>query len=108
MTKEGGEKNGATVGDWLTIRLGRRHTDTVVGINWHRQYVCLKADISRVAGVPLETIPLTPLGSQFAVVLMKKNWSRMYFLMPREDWPEEKYFEHAEHLMALKGIREAD
>lgn len=63
------------------------------------------ANTARIdGGIALEEIPHA--GSHYApaMVLVKSNWSTHYFLIKREGWSDDQYFEHAEQLMYKLGI----
>lgn len=83
-------------------------TNFSVCMDFHAQRGIVKANTEKVrgapVGVPLEDLLPTQSGLFPAMVLMKTGWRKHYFVLPREGWTPDDYFNHAERLMQKQGI----
>ena len=87
------------------IRLGRRSTDPIVMMDWHKKRGMAKADARYAHGIRLEEINVATGGAEKAIALVSEKWgSVVYFVNVRSTWKEDDYFELAERLMWKKGI----
>jgi hypothetical protein len=79
-------------------------------MDFHNDRGIVKANTERVRGapigIPLENLIPTASGLFPAMVLVKTVWRKQYFVLPREGWTPDDYFNHAERLMKKHGITE--
>lgn len=99
-----GAKN-RTVTDYFIF--GRKRGDIALMVDFSLKRAIVRANTKFIeGGVDLEKIPDGPSGYNKGMVLVKNGWKKQYFLMEREGWTDEDYFNHAEKLMGQLGIRE--
>ena len=84
--------------------LGRRVRDPKIMIDFAKKRAVILAQTAWIEGTALETIPPGQMGFNEAMVLVRHDWDRMYFVIKREGWTDDEYFELAEKLQAQKGI----
>lgn len=86
---------------------GRRRGDIALMVDFTQKRAIVRANTAWIeSGVDLETIPVGPHGYAPGMVLMKNGWFKQYFLIERQGWRDQDYFNHAEKLMGQMGIRE--
>ncbi len=81
-----------------------------VSMNWSKRRGIVRAKTENVRfapiGVKLENLAPGPNYFFPAMMLTHAEWKHHYFVMEREGWTEQDYFNHAERLMAKLGIIE--
>lgn len=56
----------------------------------------VRANTALVQGTPLELIPAGKSGYEPGMVLVHQKWQELYFLIERDGWEEQDYFDYAE------------
>ena len=84
---------------------GRRHNDIGLMIDFNKTRAIVRANTAWVDGIALEEIPTGMSGYCQGMVLVHKDWLKVYFLVEREDWSDENYFKFAKKLIDQKGIK---
>lgn len=85
------------------VQLGSRKGDIALVIDWNLKRGIVRANVELMQGIALEKIVNGSMGMQ-AMVLIKRDWNNLYFLMERDTWLEGDYFKFATRLMDAQGI----
>lgn len=78
------------------VRLGAHEDDIALNVDFSRKRAILRANTSQVGGTELELIPPGHSGLHPAMILWKRGWKDIYFLIERQGWNEDDYFNYAE------------
>ncbi len=62
------------------------------------------ANTAAIDGVGLDEIPWGSHGERMGMVLVHRNWKRIYFVRERTDWTEDEYFQYAMDRIEDMGI----
>ena len=73
-------------------------------VHFRKNRLIIRANTNRAMGIALEHIPLGRSGLSPAMVLTHQKWKQMYFLVEREGWEEDDYFDLAEERFEALGI----
>lgn len=65
-------------------------------IDFRRKRGMVRTNTDLVQGTPLEVIPPGSSGYAPGIVLIRRDWQDLYFVIEREGWEEDDYFEYAE------------
>lgn len=78
------------------IQLGRRRFDLGLMIDFHKKRAIVRANTAWITGgIDLEIIPSGANDYAPGMVLINRDWHELYFLIEREGWDEDDYFEYA-------------
>ncbi len=77
------------------VQLGRNPADIGLMVDFHKQRAIVRANTALVDGVDLEVIPSGANNYAPGMVLIHRNWLELYFLIEREGWSEDDYFDYA-------------
>lgn len=87
------------------VQLGRRHSDIGLMIDFHKERAIVRANTAWVQGTPLEIIPSGLNDFATGMVLINRKWNDLYFLIERNTWKEDDYFNYAEKRILELGIK---
>jgi len=85
----------------VTCTTGRRKSDRIAMFDFHRYRGILRANTKYIeGGIPLEEIE----PGHTSLILVHRDWDKMYFLNGRIGWTDEDYFRWAAQRMKDIGI----
>lgn len=78
--------------------------DIDINMDFHKTRMRIKMNTNLIDGVALETIPLVGVDYSPAIVLIHRDWRRMYFVREKLDFTDDDYFEYANKMIQEHGI----
>lgn len=94
--------------EWLAIGVEGRSYGVVFDFRKWKRGECrgmVRANTALVQGIPLEVIPAGRSGHEPGMVLVHQKWQEIYFLIDREGWSEQDYFDYAEKRFKELGVK---
>ena len=87
------------------IQFGRRYNDLGLMIDFHNKRGIVRANTAWIKGIDLEVIPSGVNDYAPGMVLIHADWNEIYFVIEREGWDEEDYFNYAQKKFLEHNIR---
>jgi len=73
-------------------------------VDFRKTRAIVRANTALIEGISLEEIPPGMSGYNTGMVLIHRDWKRLYFVIERESWTEDDYFRYAEKRMKERHI----
>lgn len=64
----------------------------------------LPVNIRKVDGIPLDAMGGDDSGEFWAMAIIVRDWNSFYFMLKRNNWSDEDYFEYAKQKIDELGI----
>ena len=84
----------------VSCAFGRRRSDDLIIVDFHRHRAILRKPTKYVVGVPLEQIEPGIGNAYVAMILFHRDWKNMYFVNNRIGWTDDQYFDFADKRLA--------
>lgn len=78
--------------------------DLSLMVDFHKSKSIVRANTALIDGIYLDDIPPGVSGFKPGLVLIHRNWKKLYFVNDRVGWEEDDYFRYAIERLTDKGI----